>query len=146
MTPQERFTYDEMTQGLASPVLGPAYFSSRRAAEAMFTGADETPFVQMVNKLGKKLRDELYDYAQNYMLSDMENNIQGHIWYAVDNTIRALLTGEKWALERYPLNPSHDGASIRATVATLAGEELQVMRIKELETAVARLEETLRYR
>ena len=130
-------TLDDIAKSEGYEILGPAYFAARRASEALFAGRTETvstdPYKAMVDKTTKHIQEALYDYAENYIMGDLENNIASRVQAMVDDTVTALLSGDEWAMKRYPLGPYSDGEKIRAAVAKHAGESLLTMRIAELE-------------
>ena len=126
--------------------LGPAWFAARRASEHLMAGEDTKPFKEMVDKVAKQLSVELYEYAENYIKGDLEHNLQIYISDMVNDTVHALLTGQQWALDRYPLSKYHDGESIRKAIAAYCGESVLALRVKELEAENERLREDLRWR
>ena len=131
-------------QGFES--LGPAYYAARRAAEALMKNAEKSPFQEVAKSAADEVRARVYDYVENHILSDLECNIQGHINRMVDDTIEALLTGQPWAMERYPHNAHRRGEEIRAAIAKHGGEPLLMARIVDLEKEVERLNAALRMR
>ena len=120
-------------------VLGPAYFAARRIAEQVWQGSDEQPFKEVAKKAAEQVRNELYSYIESHILSDLEVNFQGALYRLVDDTVKALLEGQAWAMSRYPLSQRYDAVGLRAVVAKHGGEPLLMMRIADLETEVARL-------
>ena len=64
----------------------------------------------------------------------------------VEGTVQALLTGEEWAMQRYPYCDYRDGPKIREKIAGHSGDEIARQRIIDLEREVARQRELLRYR
>lgn len=74
----------------------------------------------------------------------VDDLLQAHIVNMCERTVRALLTGEEWAMKQYPLSKYHDGEAVRAAVAKHGGEPLLMMRIAELEATVKRLEDIQR--
>ena len=63
----------------------------------------------------------------------------------MERTVTALLTGEAWAMQQYPMSQYHDGEAIRKAVAQHGGEPLLTARIADLEKEVARLTESLKW-
>lgn len=126
-------------------VLGPAYFAARRLAERVMAGAEPEPFKEIAKKAAELVREELYDYVETHLLSDVECNIQGHVRRLVENTVEALLTGQEWAIRQYPHNEHQRGEQIRAAVAKHGGEPLLMARIADLEKENERLRESLRW-
>lgn len=89
--------------------------------------------------------DKLWDLLRDHLIQDTEENVAGYVRDRIESTVRALLTGEKWALDRYVLearNYQH-GQEIRAAIARLIPAELQAARVVDLEAQVAKLEEDL---
>lgn len=125
--------------------LGPAYFAARRAAEALMANADTSPFQDVAKKAADDVRGQVYDYIEHYILSDLECNIQGHVTRMVDDTVCALLTGQAWAMDRYPYYAYSRGEEVRAAVAKHGGEKLLMARIADLEKEIERLRESLRW-
>ncbi|MCG3774247.1 MAG: hypothetical protein JW395_1065 [Nitrospira sp.] len=126
-------------------ILGPGYFASRRAAEHFMKDAQVEALKLVATKASEMVREKLYEYVEEYFLSDLESNIQSHMVQMLDDTVTALLTGQEWALNRYILARRFQGEEVRAAVCKHGGDALQKMRIEELEKQVAQLQEHLRY-
>jgi nucleoid DNA-binding protein len=141
----EVFNDKDLAGAARHEMLGPAYFAARRAAEALMQGVEDAPLKRVVDKVGEDMRQALYTYVEDYLRSDLEQNLQGHIRDMVERTVRALLTGEAWAIQQYPMAQYHDGEKIRGAVAKHGGEPLLMARIADLEKEVARLTESLRF-
>lgn len=141
----EPFTTADLAQGEATPILGPAYFAARRASEAIMAGLEGPELKPVMDKATDKIRQALYDYVEDYIKGDLEINFQSYIQEMVGRTVQALLTGEAWALQQYPMAQYHDGEKIRAAVAKHGGEPLLMQRIADLEKEVATLTERLEW-
>jgi len=139
------FTAKDLAEAESCETLGPAYFAARRAAEALMQGVESEPLTKIVKKCSDDLTQGLYEYVEEYLRSDLEQNLQGHIRDMVERTVRALLTGEEWALRQYPMARYHDGEAIRAAVAKHGGEPLLMQRIADLEQRVEELTQDLRF-
>lgn len=139
------FTEADFVDAKQHEILGPAYFAARRVAEALMQGVESEPLAKVLRKCADDLTNGIYEYIEDGMRADLESNLQGHIRDMVERTVRALLTGEEWALNQYPLAKYHDGEQIRAAVAKHGGEPLLMMRIADLETEIGRLRESLKY-
>lgn len=139
------FTDEDLQKAENAPTLGPAYFASRRMAEALMVGVEPAPFTAVVKKCVDEIQTAVYQYAEDWLRSDMEDNLRLHMSQMVERTVTALLTGEPWALRQYPLSQYHDGEKIRAAVAKHGGDALLTARIADLEKEVARLTETLQF-
>ena len=125
--------------------LGPGYYAARRVAETVMRGSDTEPFAAMAEKCRDEIYRAVYDTIETHMLADLEINIQGHISRMVDDTVQALLTGQPWAMERYPYHAYSRGEEVRAAVAKHGGETLLMKRIADLEKEIERLRESLKY-
>ena len=141
----EVFTDDDLRRAATAPTLGPAYFASRRMAEALMEGCEPAPFAAVVKKCVDEIQTAVYQHAEDWMRSDMEDNLRLHMSQMVERTVTALLTGEEWAMRQYPLSQYHDGEKIREAVAKHGGDALLMARIADLEKEVARLNETLKW-
>ena len=139
------FTADDLQQAEHYGTLGPAYFAARRAAESLMAGVESEPLKRVLTKCADELTQGIYAYVEDGMRGDLERNLQGHIDNMVQRTVRALLTGDEWAMKQYPLAQYHDGEAIRAAVAKHGGEPLLMARIADLEKENVRLNESLRW-
>lgn len=133
------FTDDDFMEADGYPTLGPAYFAARRTAEKFMAPFEAEHFKPLVEKFAADFQDKLWSDLEASLLSDVESNLQGSMWRMVDQTVQALLGGNKWALERYALGDKYDCGEIRAVVAKHIPVELQDKRIAELEAKVAEL-------
>lgn len=134
---------EHLDKGAEAPVLGPVYFSARDFAERLMANFDEAAFKPLLEKAAKDFQQKLWDDVQDHLRLDSECNVQGFIWHEVDNIVKYLLSGERWAMERYALGPRYDCEKVRAAVAQHLGPELLAARVKDLEAEVKRLEESL---
>lgn len=139
------FTEDELTFGAENPVLGPAYLASRDLAEKYMEAFEAEHFKPLIEKFSDELRGRLWDDLETYLLSDVESNLQGSLWRMVDGTINALLTGQRWALDRYVMAQARYGYAekVRAAVAAHLGDELVAARIADLESQLADARDTI---
>lgn len=140
------FTDDDLQQGTGEyKALGPSYFSGRRFAEQFMEKFEADCFKPFLDDFAKKFADRLWSDVEDHLVSDVESNIQGHIWRTVDEMVKALLHGERWALERYVLSEKYDCEKVRANVARYVVTELQDKRIADLEADNKRLRESLEW-
>lgn len=130
-------------EGEKHPTLGPHYFAAREAAKTFMARFEAEQFEPLVKSFADKFYQEMHDRLESYLLSDAEQNLQGEIWCGVDNAVNALVTGERWALERYTLGKYGDGEKARAAVARHIPKEVQDARIADLEAENKRLREWL---
>jgi len=140
------FAEEDLIEGEKAPVLGPHYFDSRRVAQNFMEKFEAEQFKPMIDKFASDLQDRLWGDMQNHLMSDTESNLQGDMWRMIDNCVKALLTGEGWALKRYALSERYnDGEKIRQAVAAYVPKEIQDMRIADLEDQVKRLKDDLHF-
>lgn len=142
MTDLIEFTDDDKKIG---PVLGPEYRASNRLAEAMIEKFNAEHLKPLVEKVADEFRDRLWSDVTDWLLTDTEQNIAGAVRYMVEQTVQALMTGEQWAMQRYPYADYSKGEKIRAAVAKHAGATLFTKRIAELEAEVAKRDQTIKY-
>ena len=138
-------TVQDIAEATNYGTLGPGYFAARRIAERLMTGVEVEPLQKVADKVADDIRTAVYEYVEDHMRSDMEDNLRSHIAGMVDDTVRALLTGEPWAMQRYPLSSRYDATEVRAAVAKHGAEPLLMARIADLEKEVERLRERLKW-
>ena len=126
------------------PSLGPAYFAARSIAERATKNIEAEHFKPLVDGFVDKFRDTVWTAVQDSLMADVEVNIQREIWQTVDATVKALLSGEKWAVERYCLGSRYDQEAVRAAIAKHIPAELQDARIADLEASLAQAHEDVK--
>lgn len=134
----------DIEQAGSYDVLGPGYFAARRMAEGLMAGVESEPLKKVTEKVTQDIKDAVYEYVEDHLRSDLESNLQGHLVNLLDSTVKALLTGEDWAMQRYPLSTRYDAVDVRAACAKHGGEPLLMARIADLEKRVGELAEALR--
>lgn len=139
------FTEDDMAKASEYPVLGPAYFASRRIVEELMAKFEAEDFKPLIESFEKKFSEKLWNAVADSLLVDTESNLQGEMHRMVDDCVMALLGGEGWALERWALTDRYDGVKIRAAVAAHIPQELQDKRVADLEKEIKFLKEQRRF-
>lgn len=115
-------------------VLSPAYFASREIASQFMAKFSDEHFAPLAKEFSKLFYEKLNEDILAWLLADTESNLHGWMYRQVDDCVKALLTGQKWALDRYALAERYDsGQTIRAAVAQHIPKELQDARIADLE-------------
>ena len=127
------------------PVLGPEYRASQRFAEGVMKGFQDEHLQPLMKIIADEVQDKLWDVARDWLLQDTETNVHGAVRSMVEQTINALLTGKEWAMQRYPYADYSKGEEIRKAVAVHGSDELLMRRIADLETEVAKKEETIQW-
>ena len=134
-----------LDEGAKHPVLGPHYFAARQVAEEFMASFEPKHFEPMVRKAADAFMEQAQEALEAWLLSNVESNLRGTIWRQIDDSVKALLSGERWALERYALGSRYECDKIREAVAKHIPEELQDARVKDLEEEVARLRKDLEW-
>ena len=134
------FTDEDIAIG---PVLGPEYRASQRFAEGVMADFQEEHLQPIIKMVADQVQDKLWDVARDWLLQDTETNVQGAVRDMVNQTVHALLTGNEWAMQRYPYADYSRGEEIRKAVAKHGGDELLMRRIADLEAEVAKQKETI---
>jgi hypothetical protein len=139
----DTITQADIDESKGHDVLGPAYFASRRIVDAameQFMAKELEPLVKAsVDQFYMKLQEAV----ETSLWEDSAWNLQNKMWHMVDEMVRHLLAGERWAIERYALAERYDGEKIRAALAKLIPQEIQALRIADLEAEVMVLRERL---
>ena len=141
----EVFQPEDFEQAEKHQGLGPAYFSARRMADAALADFTNQHLRGLVKTSVDAFYEKLQEAVENSIISDAERNIQGHIWRTVDDTVKALLSGERWALERYCLGSRYDHDKVRKAIAEHIPDEIAKGRIADLEAEIASLKQSLEW-
>ncbi len=139
------FTAEDMAFGEEHPVLGPHYAAGRKIADAFMEKFEADHFKPLVDKFTDDFRDKLWSDVETFLLSDVNSNLHGSMDRMVEGTVKAILTGEKWALDFYPLAQRHDGEKVREAVLTHCRDQITDMRVAELEAEVEKLKKDLEW-
>lgn len=125
--------------------LGPGYFSARRFAVSFVSGMKEEQFKPIIEKITKDIHTELWNKIADSMIYDIENSVQFHIWQTVDDIVKYLLGGTKWAMDKYALGERYDCDKVREAIAKHIPRELQEARIVDLEEENKKLKDELEW-
>lgn len=143
MEDAEKFTQDEVNDGAS---LGPAYVRSRNIVDGFIASFESEMFKPMCKKWADEFYTEIVQRIDDYVLSDLESNLQLSMYHQVDATVEALLSGEPWALVRYVTGKTaHNGAVIRAAIARQIPREVQDIRIADLELQLETLKQEVAF-
>lgn len=99
-------------------------------------------FKPIIKKLTDAVGEALWDMVRDSLIDDTSYNVAGHIRDRIEISIEALLGGKEWAIRKYCLE-GYDREAIREAVAKAVPNEVQELRIADLEEEVARLKESL---
>ena len=131
------------------PTLGAEYFAARESVERYVAKFQEQHAYQLAEAIMKPVLDAVHEKVwgsfRDHLLSDTEDNLQTEMRRMVENSVRALLGGEKWASLKYIEYPYSEGQKVRETLAKLHSDPIKDGRIADLEAEVKRLTEQLEY-
>jgi hypothetical protein len=133
----------------AYPNLGAEYFAAREAAERFLKHWQEEHAEHLAEAIMKPVLDAVYDKVldafRDHLLSDTENNAAGEMRRMVEESVRALIGGAKWANIKYISPEGYHTEQVRETLAKLYSDQIKDGRITDLEKEVERLREQLRW-
>ena len=149
MQEESIFTDEDIAFGESHPVLGPEYSAARSFMDRFSESFRDEHLQPMSDEIVKiitdKIREKVWDDFRDYLISDTEQNAAGAIRSMVNDTVKALLSGNRWALERYPLAARYDAEGVRKAIASHIPDEIAKARIADLEKQVADLEQSLEW-
>lgn len=136
-------------QANAHPSLGAEYFAAREAAERFLEHWQDEHAEQLaaaiITPVLDIVREKVWDAFRDWLLSDAEYNAHLTMSRMVEDSIRALIGGDKWANVKYISPEGYRTEKVRETLAKLYSDEIKDGRIADLEAEVARLTEQLRW-
>lgn len=128
--------------------LGGEFFAAREAAERFLKHWREEHAEQLAEAIMKPVLDavqeKVWDAFRDWLLSDTESNAQSEMTRMVEDSVKALIGGEKWANRKYISPEGYQTEKVRETLAKLYSDEIKDGRIRDLEIEVERLTERLR--
>lgn len=139
------FTDEDMECAEQYPALGPQYRHAQRAAERFMAAFEDEHFKPLIGKFAEDFQDKLWSDLTQSLLSDTESNLRYEVQRMVEGTVNALLTGEEWALNFYPLAKAMYGEApkIRAAIFEQCRDQITDLRVADLEKQVADLTSTV---
>lgn len=125
--------------------LGAEYYAARDAAERFLAHWQQGHAEQLADAIMKPVMDavteKVWDAFRDWLLCDAEMNAQGEMMRMVENSVLALIGGERWASRKY-ISPEGFGTEkVRETLAKLYSDEIKDGRIRDLEAQIERLNE-----
>ncbi|HDA7126288.1 TPA: hypothetical protein O5T86_001292 [Staphylococcus aureus] len=112
--------------------LGPHYFAARKTAETFMADFQNEHFQPLAKKFAEEMYDKVRERLEEFLLSDTESNLHSFMWHHIDESVKALLSNQEWAIKRYALGERYDHGKIRETLAALIPAELQDARLRDL--------------
>lgn len=136
-------------QANASPTLGAEYFAARDAAERFLKHWQDEHAEQLAEAIMTPVldivREKVWDAFRDWLLQDAEYNAHLTMSRMVEDSVKALIGGDKWANVKYISPEGYRTEKVRETLAKLYSDEIKDGRIADLEAEVARLTEQLRW-
>ena len=141
---------DEITeQAEGHPSLGAEYFAAREAAERFLAHWQEEHAEQRAEAIVKPVmdavQDKVWDAFRDWLLSDAEYNAHLTMSRMVEDSVRALIGGQRWANVKYISPAGYQTEKVRETLAKLYSDPIKDGRIADLEKEVENLRESLRW-
>ena len=129
------------------PSLGAEYFAADEAIKRFLSQWREEHAEKLAEEIMKPVLDavhnRVWDSFRDFLLSDAEMNAQSEMRRMVEDSVRALIGGQKWANVKYISPEGYQTEKVRETLAKLYSDEIKDGRIADLEKEVARLNEQL---
>lgn len=142
------YSPDVTEQANRSPSLGAEYFAAREASERFLAHWQEEHAEHLAEAIMKPVldavRDKVWGAFRDWLLLDTEYNIQGAMTRMVEDSVKALIGGDRWANVKYISPEGYRTEKVRETLAKLYSDEIKDGRIRDLEIEVERLKENLR--
>ena len=125
------------------PTLEPEWTHSRILAEKVMVQFEADYFKPIIKKLTDQVTEHLWDLFRDYLISDTEQNIAGHVRDRIERSVQALLSGEEWVIKKYVLADHWDSLAIRNALVKQIPKELQDQRVLDLEKELKTVKENL---
>jgi len=142
------YSQEVTAEAVEHPHLGAEYFHAREFASGFMKHWQEEYATELANDVIKPVLDGLYDKVltafQDHLFSDVEQNIQTEMRRMVEDSVKAVIGGKRWANVKYISIEGYETTKVRETLAKLYSDEIKDGRITDLEKEVARLSEQLR--
>lgn len=136
-------------QAETHPTLGAEYFEALDVAEKFLAHWNEDHAAKLSEEIVKPLLDTIHervhDAFRDYLLSDAEQNLQATMRCMVEDSVRALIGGEKWANAKYIETSFREGQKVRETLAKLYSDPIKDGRIADLEKEISNLKQSLEW-
>lgn len=136
-------TDDDINSGREMPELGAHYFSARRFADGLLKNVEPDVMKPVIDKIAEQLIEAVWDATKNWLLTDTEANVQGHIWEMVDRIVSAILGGEEWAVKTFALGNRYNTAKIREALVRQFPDELRTVLVAERDKQIAELKKEI---
>lgn len=131
------------------PTLGGEYFAAREVAERFMQHWHEEHADMLAEAIVKPVMDtvmeKVWDAFRDFLMSDTESNLQTSMHHMVEDSVRALIGGDKWANVKYISPEGYRTEKVRETLAKLYSDEIKDGRIADLEKQIKGLQDELSY-
>lgn len=143
------YTPEQIADAETHPVLGAEYFAARDAADRFLEHWNEEHAAKLSEEIVKPLLDTIHervnDAFRDYLISDAEDNLHSTMRRMVEDTVGALIGGQKWANAKYIETKYRDGQLVRETLAKLHSDPIKDGRIADLEKQIVELKKSLEW-
>jgi len=143
------YTQEQIADAENHPVLGAEYFAARDAADRFLEHWNEEHAAKLSEEIVKPLLDTIHervnDAFRDYLISDAEDNLHSTMRRMVEDTVGALIGGQKWANAKYIETNYRDGQLVRETLAKLYSDPIKDGRIADLEKQIVELKKSLEW-
>lgn len=148
-TPDIGYSAEITDQANRHPSLGGEYFAAREAAERFLAHWQEEHAEKLAEEIMKPVLDavkeRVWDAFRDWLLSDTEYNVHMTMARMVEDSVKALIGGEKWANVKYISPEGYRTEKVRETLAKLYSDDIKDGRIADLEKEVEQLKQSLRW-
>lgn len=145
----EGYSAEIIEQANQHPSLGAEYFAARDAAARFLAHWHEEHAEQLAEEIMKPVLDavkeRVWDAFRDWLLTDTEYNVHLTMARMVEDSVKALIGGDKWANVKYISPEGYRTEKVRETLAKLYSDEIKDGRIADLEKEVEQLKQSLRW-
>ena len=127
------------------PNIEPEFTRSREIVEKVMLKFQAEHFKPLTKIIADHVTEHLWDLFRDHLLSDTELNLEGHMRHRIDTSVKALLGGEQWVVDKYIMDKYGSGQRIRKALAELIPTEIMDARIADMAAEIAVLKDDLRY-
>ena len=140
-------TDKDFKQAEEYPTLGPVYFAARRMSEGAVKAIEDIDLSGAIKTFTDEAYEKILSATHDWLLSNLESNLQGDIQETVETIIKALIGGKKWAMRRYALADKYEDEryGIREAICKHIGDEVAAQRIADLEAEIARRDDLINF-
>ena len=142
--PRPAITPEHEAEALEYPCLSPVYFATGEIATQLCGVVEALDLSGPIKAFTDTAYEQLMTAVQDHLLSDANANLHQELVRMVDEAVQAILSGKRWALDRYVTTDRYgSGEHVRKAIAEHFTDEVKAGRIADLEAEVTRLKKRL---